>query len=165
MFSCITFSTGNDIAFILFYRAGYGLCFNRLGLGTGGSNYLLGLFSGLGKHILDRFCICSLSSFFSRSNRNSLSDSCFGGNRFVDGIKGRSGQKTGFFAYLGDRLLPFNGHDMDTGNALDLLDLVYNIDTDIDPFLLFVGGTFHPVNDLVGHIHTRNEFFHVPGHA
>ncbi len=165
MFSCITLSTGNDIAFILFYRPGCSLCFNRLGLGTGGSNYLLGLFSGLGKHIIGRLRISGIDRLFSRSNGNSLSDNGLGGGGFVYRINSRPGQQTGFFAYLGDGLFPFNGHDMDTGNTLDLLDLIYNVDTDIDAFLLFIGGTFHPVNDLIGHVHTRNEFFHVAGHA
>ena len=54
---------------------------------------------------------------------------------------------------------------MDTGNPVNLPDLVDNIHTDVNPFLLFVPGAFHPVNDLIGHIHARNKLFHVSGHA
>ena len=164
MFSCITLSTGNDIAFILFNKPGCSLFFNRLGLGTGGGNYLPGLFSGLGKHVIDRLRINGISRLFSRSNGNSLGDNGFSGGGFVYRIKGRPGQQTGFFAYLGDGLFPLNGHDMDTGNTLDLLDLIYNVDTYIDAFLLFIDRTFHPVNDFIGHVHARNEFFHIAGH-
>ena len=54
---------------------------------------------------------------------------------------------------------------MDPGHALDLADLVDHINTDVDPLVLLVRGSPHPVNHLVGDIHAGHEFFHVAGHA
>ncbi len=165
MFSCITISTGNDIACILVFRPGSSLCYNRFSLRAGIRDNLFGLFSSLGKDVFDRLGISNISSRFFRSDSNGFGYNCFNCLGFGYIIKSRSWEQAGPFTYFGDRLFPLNGHDMNASHPFDFLDLVDNIDTDVNSFLLFVSGTLHPLNDFIGHVHPRNEFLHVSCHA
>ena len=54
---------------------------------------------------------------------------------------------------------------MNTGNTFNFTYLVDNIHTDVDALIFLVLGIFHAIEDIIRHIHSRNELLHIPGHS
>ena len=172
MFSCIYSNYGSS----------FSRCCNRLGAGryrfslcAGIGNNLFSLSPGLVNQLFGGSSIRYRSSSIRyRRNLSLCPDhngligfSCFFQryNRCGDIIKGWPRQQTCTLADLRYRIFPLNSHDMNTGHALDLFNLVDDINTDIDTFLRFILCSPHPVYDLIGHVHARYKFFHIVGHA
>ena len=134
-----------------------GLSRQTFGLGLSRGNNGRSLFSCLGQN---RICIdgadlnlfTNLTRGFHRSRRGLFSHD-----------RG-PGQQFGPAQDLGDGTLPLDGHDMNTGDALDFLDLVDNINADIDSLFLLVFCSLHALDDLIGHIHARDKFLHITCH-
>ena len=166
MLSCIISSCNS-----CFYSSSFSCC-NRLGAGSNGVSLCAGSgnnFFSLGLCLVHH-CIGSggvNSSLRLCSDLNGLCSlrNCFCNSSGFVIIKGGAWQQTCALTDLSYRFFPLNGHDMDTSHAFYLFYLVDNINADIDSFLLLVLSTLHPVDDLIGHVHTRHEFFHVARHA
>ena len=156
MFSCVIGNNGNSFSWSGGLHRGRfrgGPAGNQFRLFTGSGNDLLRLCPGLGKHIV-RIA----------TNHDGLRSCDRLLNLFLF-IKSRTGQQAGTLNYFRHGIFPADGHDMNAGHALYFFDLVDDINADIDTLLLFILGPFHPLDDLVGHVHAGDEFFHVPGHA
>ena len=173
MFSCIICSNGNSLFRCGLHRARPGRCgagLQGLGLFPGRGNDLLCLHPGPGK---------DLFAGTGRLGRGLGSLRLFTVHGYGLGLcrlgglglglfrlgKDGPGQQACPFADLGYGLFPLDGHDMHTGDTLDLLDLVDDVHTDVDALFLLVAGPLHPLDHLVGDIHARDKLFHVARHA
>ena len=93
---------------------------------------------------------------FSRTEHN-----CFGWCSFHN----RPGQEFRPADNFRQSTFPLNGHDVNTGYPFYVPDLVDDINRDIHALIFLVLGIFHALDDIIGNLEARYEFFHVACHA